>query len=62
MPKKSLRYYIFSELMMADDVWFDEEDKDHPPYSTFEHGEEYFDYLAMKVAKMLKKEKFLKER
>ena len=60
MPKKSLRYLIFNELLMADYDWFDHESA--PAYSTFEHGEEYFEYLATKIAKMLKKEKFLKER
>lgn len=53
MPKKSLRYLIFNELLIADSEWFDDS---VCPETTRERGEEYFDYLANKVAKMLKKE------
>ena len=53
MPKKKpLRYRLFMELMMADDEWFDGTCK----YSTGEHGEEYFDYLAKRAVKMMKKD------
>lgn len=56
MPKKSLRYLIFNELLIADSEWFDDF---VCPETTMERGEEYFDYLASKVVKMLKKEKKL---
>lgn len=54
MPKKSLRYLIFNELLIADDDWFD---IDICPQSTGCRNEDYYDFLAGRVVKMLKKEK-----
>lgn len=55
MPKKSLQYLIFNELLIADDDWFEEDNE----ISTMERDEPYFDYLAERIARMLKKEKKL---
>ena len=60
MPRKSLRYYLFNEIMLADDNWFDDDPRYRAKESTGERGEEYFDYLAKKAARMLKKEGFVK--
>lgn len=54
MARKSARYMIFNELLIGDYSWFDRDDG--PEESTFERGEEYFDYLAKQVVKMLKRE------
>lgn len=56
MSKKSLRYLIFNELLIANDDWFDDF---VCPESTMERDEEYYDYLAKRIVKMLKKEKRL---
>lgn len=54
MPKKKpLRYRLFCELLLADYDWFDIE---VCPESTGCRNEEYFDYLAKRAVKMMKKE------
>lgn len=54
MPKKKpLRYRLFMELMMADDDWFE---PDLCLESTGERDEQYFDYLAKRAVKMMKKD------
>lgn len=54
MPrKKPLRYRLFCELLLADYDWFDIE---VCPESTGCRNEEYFDYLAKRAVKMMKKD------